>query len=308
MDFRQLRYFVKIAEAKNFTRAAEVLHVAQPALSNQILRLEEEIREKLFLRHSRGIELTEAGHRLLRHARQILDQIDVARDEVRGPASKPEGLIRIGMPRSVSEVLAVKLVQEAKKKYPAVTIQIVEHFSETLNALLRDRAIDLALTYGLATSDLTISDAMLEERLYLISHATSKIAKRREVEFNRAAQLPLILGSSTHVVRKLLTDAAARNRVTLNVIHEIDSPQTALSMVEGHLGHTIVPLPAAIRAVKSGSVVARRIVHPEIVRKLHIARSANQISTRTQLAIGDLLLELTQGHVKHRKKGSDAPI
>ncbi|MGB7885666.1 MAG: LysR family transcriptional regulator, partial [Xanthobacteraceae bacterium] len=136
MDFRQLKYFTMVAEAKSFTRAAELLRLAQPALSNQMLKLEEELQEQLFIRHSRGIELTGAGRRLLSHARTILHQVDVAMEDVRGARDEPEGLVRVGMPRSMGEILAVKLLQEAQRRAPAMSVRIVEHFSESLYVLL----------------------------------------------------------------------------------------------------------------------------------------------------------------------------
>ncbi len=194
MDFRQLKYFLRVAEAKSFTRASELLGVAQPALSNQMQKLEQELREQLFVRHSRGVELTEAGQRLMTHARNILQQVELAHEDVHGAGSQPEGLIRIGMPRSVSEVLAVKLIGESKNRFPMVSIRLVENFSETLSAQLLDGELDLALTYSLDHSSHLISTLVFRERLYLVSPLHSKMPKRREVDFIQAAQLPLILG------------------------------------------------------------------------------------------------------------------
>src|SRR5215469_10683899 len=122
MDFRQLKYFAVVAEAKSFTRAAELLRLAQPALSNQMQKLEEDLQEQLLIRHSRGIELTDAGRRLLGHARTILHQLDVAREDVHGAREEPEGLVRVGMSRSVAEMLAVELIREAACRAPGVSI------------------------------------------------------------------------------------------------------------------------------------------------------------------------------------------
>ena len=247
MDFRQLKYFTMVAEAKSFTRAAELLGLAQPALSNQMLKLEEELQEQLFIRHSRGIELTDAGRRLLSHARTILHQVDVAVEDVRGARDEPEGLVRVGMPRSMGEILAVKLLQEARRRAPAMSVRIVEHFSESLYALLLERELDIALTYSTENSVRVVAELISLQRLSLISPVNSDLPSTDQIALSSAMELPLILGSPPHVVRKLLTAAAMENGTLPNVVHEMDSLQTTLSMVEGGLGHTVLPATLAAK-------------------------------------------------------------
>jgi LysR family nitrogen assimilation transcriptional regulator len=294
MDFRQLKYFTMVAEAKSFTRAAELLRLAQPALSNQMLKLEEELQEQLFLRHSRGIELTDAGRRLLSHARTILHQVDVAVEDVRGARDEPEGLVRVGMPRSMGEILAVKLLQEARRRAPAMSVRIVEHFSESLYALLLERELDIALTYSTENSVRVVAELISLQRLSLISPVNSDLPSADQIALSSAMELPLILGSPPHVVRKLLTAAAMENGTLPNVVHEMDSLQTTLSMVEGDLGHTVLPATLAAKAAQEGLVEVRTIVSPEVTRKLHLVRPAQSTQTRAQLFIRNLLMELLQ--------------
>jgi LysR family transcriptional regulator, nitrogen assimilation regulatory protein len=292
MDLRQLKYFTMVVEAKSFTRAAELLRLAQPALSNQMQKLEEELQEQLFIRHSRGIELTDAGGRLLAHARTILHQVDVAREDVRGGRGEPEGLVRVGMPRSMGEILAVKLIQEARRRAPALSVRIVEHFSESLYALLLEREVDIALTYSTENSVRVISELISLQRLSLISPANSDLPPADRIALSSAVRLPLILGSPPHVVRKLLTAAAMESGTPPNVVHEMDSLQTTLSMVEGGLGHTVLPATLAAKGVQDGLVEVRTIVSPEVTRKLHLVRPAQSMPTRAQLFIRNLLMEL----------------
>lgn len=294
MDFRQLKYFTMVAEAKSFTRAAELLRLAQPALSNQMLKLEEELQEQLFIRHSRGIELTDAGRRLLSHARTILHQMDVAVEDVRGARDEPEGLVRVGMPRSMGEILAVKLLQEARRRAPAMSVRIVEHFSESLYALLLERELDIALTYSTENSVRVVAELISLQRLSLISPVNSDLPAEDQIALSSAMQLPLILGSPPHVVRKLLTSAAMESGTPPNVVHEMDSLQTTLSMVEGGLGHTVLPATLAAKAAQEGLVEVRTIVSPEVTRKLHLVRPAQNTPTRAQLLVRNLLMELLQ--------------
>ena len=106
MDTRKLTYFVAVSEQKNFTKAAEILRIAQPALGNQIRRLEEQLKVQLLVRHSRGVELTDAGLILLEHARDILERIELARAAVRDSTSTQSERIIIGMAPSISAMLA----------------------------------------------------------------------------------------------------------------------------------------------------------------------------------------------------------
>jgi LysR family nitrogen assimilation transcriptional regulator len=305
MDLRQLKYFTMVAEAKSFTRAAELLRLAQPALSNQMQKLEDELQEQLLIRHSRGIELTDAGRRLLEHARTILHQVDLAREEVRGARNEPEGLVRVGMPRSVSEILAVELILAVAAAAPAVSIRIVEHFSESLYALLLERELDIALTYSTESSVRVTTEVVLLQRLSLVSPASSGIAADGEIPFAEVVRLSLILGSPTHAVRKLLEATAMEKGAIPNVVHEIDSLQTTLNMVAGGFGHAILPATVVRGAAESRPVETRTIVAPELIRRLHMARPAHCTPTRAQLMVRNLLKELLQRHIQ--MSASDTP-
>ncbi len=291
MEFRQLRYFKTVAECRGFTRAAEVLRIAQPALSSQIQKLEDELQEQLLIRHSRGIELTDAGRRLLGHARTILHQIDLAREDMQDARDDPAGLIRVGMPRSVSDVLAVQLVREAGLRAPSVSIRIVEHFSETLYSQLLDRELDIALSYSTENSDRVTAESISTQKLILVSPIGAQPPASRII-FSDAVQLPLILRSPTHVITKMVSTAASEKGIEINVAHEIDSSETALNLVEAGIGHTILPEVLAMRHLRSGSIRTRTIVEPELERTLYLLRLAQNPPGKALLFVRELLLEL----------------
>ena len=108
MDFKQIEYFVQVAELGSFTRAASVLRVAQPALSRQVRSLEVELRQNLLLRNGRGVTLTEAGTRLLAHGRGILQQLQRARQDLEEQRGAASGLLSIGLPPSLSRSLTAR--------------------------------------------------------------------------------------------------------------------------------------------------------------------------------------------------------
>jgi DNA-binding transcriptional LysR family regulator len=202
--------------------------------------------------------------------------------------------VRVGMPRSMGEILAVKLLQEARRRAPAMSVRIVEHFSESLYALLLERELDIALTYSTENSVRVVAELISLQRLSLISPVNSDLPSTDQIALSSAMELPLILGSPPHVVRKLLTAAAMENGTLPNVVHEMDSLQTTLSMVEGGLGHTVLPATLAAKAAQEGLVEVRTIVSPEVTRKLHLVRPAQSAPTRAQLLVRNLLMELLQ--------------
>jgi DNA-binding transcriptional LysR family regulator len=142
MELRHLRYFVAIAEEQSFTRAAERLWVAQPGLSTQIRRLEEELGVKLFERHTRGVELTAAGEIFLERARAALAAADAARAVVSDLESGLVGTIRLGIATGPESDLVKPLLERFAAEHPNVEMTVVESFGGTLWRDLRDGRLD----------------------------------------------------------------------------------------------------------------------------------------------------------------------
>ena len=145
MDVRQLRYFVGVLEAKSLNKASGLLHVAQPALGAQIRNLERELGLKLLHRHPRGVEPTEAGERLARHARQLLLQIDRMRQEVSDYATTPSGRVLMCMARSLPREVSTSIAERCQTTLPDVKLRIVEGFRQRVS--VEGSMADLALTF-----------------------------------------------------------------------------------------------------------------------------------------------------------------
>lgn len=171
MDIRQLRYFAAIVEKGSFSRAAEFLRVAQPALSLHVRNMEADLGTSLLIRTPRGVEPTEAGAILLRHAHTILDQLAVARDEVRGHGNDPAGEVRLGLPGTIGEILAVPLITAVHRRYPRIRLRIAEAMSGFVLDWMREGRIDLGVLYNPAAEHRIITEALLEERLVFFGPA-----------------------------------------------------------------------------------------------------------------------------------------
>ena len=148
MDLKQLEYFVRVAELGSFTKAAQALDVAQPALSRQVRLLEVELRQNLLLRNGRGANPTEAGTLLLAHARGILHQVERAREELGRVRGALAGRVAIGLPPSLSRVLAVPLMRAFRQQLPQVSASISEGLSVNMQEWLTNGRLDIAVLYN----------------------------------------------------------------------------------------------------------------------------------------------------------------
>jgi LysR family transcriptional regulator, nitrogen assimilation regulatory protein len=230
MDLKQLAYFVRVAELGSFTRAAEVLRVAQPALSRQVRSLEVELRQPLFERTGRGVTLTPAGSSLLAHARGLLQQAERAREDLEALRGAPVGRLALGVPPSVGRVLTAPLVQAWRERLPQATLSMVEGLSTYLLDWLAQGRIDLAVVYNATPAASRVLQPVLAEPLYLVSQR-GRGAEGAPVALDELAQRPLVIPGRPNAIRMQLEAALAGQGLGLNVALEIDSVAAMLDLV-----------------------------------------------------------------------------
>lgn len=263
MDLKQLDYFVHVAELGSFTRAASVLRVAQPALSRQVRALEVELRQTVLERNGRGVTLTEAGQRLLGHARGILQQVQRARQDLEDQRGAASGLLSIGLPPSVGRTLTAPLVEAFRAHFPKAQVSMVEGLSTyTLEWLLQGR-IDCAVVYNATPSAAIDLLPVLEEALYLVS---ARGKRRRTAQLvGRPAALAevatheLVIPSRPHAMRMRLETALAEAGLKPRVGLEIESVPAILDLVQRHPLHAVLSLNALRGAERETAYSARPI-------------------------------------------------
>jgi LysR family nitrogen assimilation transcriptional regulator len=292
MDFRQLRYFLGVYEAKSITKAAERLNVAQPALGLQVRKLEEELGVDLFFRHSRGVTPTEAGQLLAEHARVLLRQFERVRQDLIDFGGQPHGRIAVGMTASTCLVIAAELVQRCRERYPQIGLTISEGLSERLMEWVGSDQIDLTLTYNPDVVKGLVCKPLVTEPLYFVLAADGGPAAGETIAFAEAARYQLLLPSRPHLLR-LQIDAVARSlELEPEILYEVDSVAAIKELVEHRLGATILPHGAVLPAVQSGRLSARRIEEPRIERLLHIAYSPQHPRSKAFVAVRKLIEEV----------------
>ncbi|TNM37504.1 LysR family transcriptional regulator [Nocardioides albidus] len=274
---RQLNHFVTVAEERHFGRAAERLHMAQPPLSQQIRRLEAQLGVDLFVRTTRRVDLTPAGHAYLERAREILASVDGAADEARRVAAGVVGHVRIGCVGSVTYSLLPALSRRLAEELPGVDFSFRGEMlaSEQVEAL-RAGSIDLALLRPPVDDGTIRVTPLRRDRLAIALPADHDLAGKDRIRLRDLAGTELIVHSADRrstmydVVRRLFDDADLVPRIR----HEVGETSTLITLVAGGLGVAVVPEP--VRALALEGVVHRPLVRPVTFIDLAAAHRADR--------------------------------
>ena len=297
MDFKQIEYFVRVAEMGSFTRAAKVLGVAQPALSRQVRLLEVEFRHNLLLRNGRGVTPTEAGKLLLEHGRGILHQVARAREELGRVSGSLAGRVALGLPPSVAKVLTVPLTREFKRRLPSAAVSISEGLTITMQEWLLSGRLDIALLYSPSPTPELETRPLLDEELFLISPQTtqSKPGKGllvKLVTLKELSELPLVIPSRPNALRVAVETQLASQGLRPRIALEIDGVNAILDLVADGAGYAILPRYALANA--AGASFILRSITPKLKTHLALATAANRASTETQKTMMALLEDMTR--------------
>ncbi len=288
MDVRQLRYFTEIVEAKSFTRAADRVRVAQPALGLQIRKLEEELGVSLLHRHSRGVEPTEAGIVLLGHANAILKQIEQAQRDVTDLSGPPRGAVVLGITPTASALLATRLIRTCQALYPGVSLNLFEGLSEVVMRRLSGNSLDMGFSYNPGAAKGIATEPLLTEDLFLVG-ASGADDPGDKISFREVCKRSLILPSRGFGLRDCVDVAAREGELALNIAFEIDSVATQRDLVESGLGFTILPYAVIRQSVEAGRLFASEITRPQITRTLHIAYAPSHSANKATNAVRDVI-------------------
>ncbi|GAA0586118.1 LysR substrate-binding domain-containing protein [Caenispirillum bisanense] len=295
MDLRQLRYFLAICDDGAFTRAAERLRVAQPALSAHVKALEEELGVELLLRTARGVVPTEQGARLAAHARRILAEVESLRDDIRGAGSVPSGPVAVGIPTSLGMVLTVPLALAVRRALPQVTLRIAEGLSGHTLEWLRAGQLDLAIVFDVDTPQRLALTPLAQEGLWVIGPKDDPLltaAGAAGLPFAEAAGLPLILTGAPHGLRREVERTARETGAPLNVILELDALEHIKALVEGGAGYAILSRRVAARELDQGRLAGAAIIAPTIDRTIQLAHPSDRPLSIAAGAVRGLLLDI----------------
>ncbi len=296
MELRQLRYFLGVCEAGSLLKASGRLHIAQPALGQQIAALEEELGVRLFARSTRGMALTPEGRVFLEHAKVVLTDADRAKEAVRRSATAPQGQVVLGLPTTVALAAAVPIVQACRARYPQIQLQVIEAYSGFLREWLQMGRLDLALLFGDEPDPDLLKRVLLEEPLALVA-PPGAAALPRTLRLRHLQNMELVLPGREHGLRRIIDAACAQQGIALNVVAEIDSLTSVKKAVAAGVGHTILSQSSVMEEVASGQLQAGTIHEASMRRRVVCATRITRPTTQASAAVIGLATDLIRGMV-----------
>jgi len=295
MDLRQLRYLVALAEEGNFTRAAASVHVAQPALSQQIRRLEEELGLALVERTTRRVTLTEAGGLLVVRARRILAELEAASSELEAVRGMYTGHVTLGAMHTMGPVDLSLAVAVFAERHPNVLFTVREQSSEEIAEMLRVDELDLAflsVTERVESHGLGLHRLVLEE-LVAVLPPGHRLARRRQLRIADLADEPFVSFRAGARLRELLMSAGREAAFEPRVTLESNESQRIRRLVSRGLGVAILPRSDAEGPGAEVAVVT--LTEPRLERDITLAWREGRRHAPAAAEFLDLARELFAG-------------
>jgi LysR family nitrogen assimilation transcriptional regulator len=301
MQFRQLRYFVKIVDAGSFSRAATVVHVAQPALSQQVAELEERLGVMLLQRSARGVRPTAAGEILYREASEILHQLDQLPSAISPSSREPKGTVSLGFAVSLAPKLVGGVLEECRTKLPKVTLRVSDGDSLSLEDRIASNSVDLAVLYEDEFATAMTRRPLFRQKMHLISRVPLP-DQENPISLQQIAEIPLVLPGVPNGRRALIDRTFAAAKLTPNIVLEADSLASEMWAVRTDVGCTILPV-GDMSHFGPHAFAKPILIEPPMYLICSIAYSAGFPLTNAGEAVREFLL----GFMERRLQQPDMP-
>ena len=298
MDVKQLKSLVTVVETGSVTRAAELLHLVQPAVTRQIRALEDELGVALFERTRRGMRPTAAGMSMADRARRALTELDRARAELTFTPGTVTGIVTVGLLESTAELLSEALVSAVLHDHPRIELRVVTAYSGHLQQWLDAGDLDLSLLYSLTSTPLLNVQPLVRERLWVVAPASAGLEPGRAVSVARTAAQPLVMPTPGHGLRTLIDRVIAQAQVDAEIAVQTNSMALQKQFVRDGHGWTILPGAGIAADIASGALSAAPLM-PEVWRSIvfgmpraghatpAVQTVARQLATQVRIAARD---------------------
>ncbi len=290
MDSRRLRYFVQIVDSGSITRAAAVTGVAQPALSQQLAVLENELKVKLLERSVSGVTPTRAGSILYARAQTILRQFDELRDAVHREVQPLSGAVSLGMSPTMVPRFAMPLIEKVCTQHPEMHLQIREEGSAVLNDLLVKGRIELCISPTRPDGDAIVGEEILCEQLILMYPASWDIPD--DASLADLAALPWVVPRQPNSIRTIVDAVFAASSLTPRVAVELDSLQNVMETVRRGLGVGAMVAGVIQDDLAAGKLKARKLGDAPPMRPMFLSHRRSPALTPAASFVYDILREI----------------
>lgn len=297
MDTRKLAYFVKIVDSGSITKAAAALHVAQPALSQQVSALETELKQRLLIRSKQGVEPTAAGHTLYRHAQTILRLVEQARIDVAASGAAPSGRVSIAIaPYSMASSLTPRIISEVGRRYPDIVLHLTEIYGGVLSEAIKNGRLDMALIYEPGPIRGVQFTTLIVEDLYLIVNSRRElpVAAVDTITLEEVAAVGLFLPEQIHTLRQVVQAGIDSRGLKLKLVGEVESVPSLTRLLRTDLGATILPKSAADALFHEEDFRVLRIVEPALQCRIALCTPDHEPLSEAASAVLLVLKEMLQ--------------
>jgi DNA-binding transcriptional LysR family regulator len=256
LDLRVLKYFDEIVSSGSYARAAERVHVTQPALSKAIRLLEEDLGVPLLERGRRGVGLrpTSEGEVVLRHARQLLEGRERMLSELKALRGLKGGELRLGLPSLGSAEIFAPVIARYRERYPLVDLHLLERGGEALERAVQAGQIELAATILPLLNDMEMA-FVRDDPLVVALPRTHSLAGRRRLVLAELASTPLVLFEGGFVLNRLIHEACTAAGFQPQVVARIGQPSFGLALVAAGAGAMLLPAVVAAHHAVEGVVM-----------------------------------------------------
>jgi LysR family transcriptional regulator, nitrogen assimilation regulatory protein len=283
MDERKLRYFQAVAEFGSYSRGAEFLRISQPAVSRQIRALEQELGLPLFIRHSHGVSLTDAGRILLERGQAISRQWDHVRDDLRRGQEGLSGTVTIAVPPAAGCFLIPELARRLATTHPNISLNIAAGFSGYIHEWLLHGRVDLACLHDPQPLPGFSVTPLVREEVFLVGKRGAVVPPHVYVRARDLARLPLILPS-----RRLLDGWLVGNAAGLDIRMEVDDHLIIRALIRDGLGFSLLTRGAFLAELASGELAAWPL-RPRAFWSLTLMEAPEDRRTPPVTALADLI-------------------
>ncbi|MFF2347824.1 LysR family transcriptional regulator [Pseudarthrobacter sp. NPDC058119] len=297
VEIRHLQSLLAVADTGSVTRAAELLHVVQPAVTRQIHNLESELGTSLFERSRTGMRPTDIGLQVIERARRALSELERAREEARSSGAALHGIVTVGLLASTAPLLAAPLVAAVANAHPGVRLRLVTGFGGHLSRWLEAGDVDIALTYNQPPAAALSVKPLLDEDLWAVGPVEAPSVGSAGFGLRDLLQRPLVMPSAPHGIRSLVESAAARLGLPLDIAVETNDAGVQKQLVQNGFGWTVLPGIMVADEAAGGTLNSAPIVDPGIPRRIILARPGNARSSSAVRMTAKLLEETVVGRI-----------
>ncbi|SAY48221.1 HTH-type transcriptional regulator GltC [Komagataeibacter rhaeticus] len=303
LDIRRLQAFVKIIDLGSISRAADLLNIAQPALSQQLATLESVFKQKLVIRSKSGVTPTTAGSELYRHAQTLTKQFDRAMVEISQGAGPLVGKVSVGLsPYSAGSTLSVELLRRVRARLPNITLHLTESFDDIYSELIMTGRLDMAVIHGAGPIKGVIFTPLMKEEFFLLAPHGLEFPQddAGAVQLVDIKDIALLLPPKHNFVRKSVDMAFLRKQLEPHIVAEIEALSTLQGAIEEGIGSTILPWSVASRIMVPGRSRIYPLRNPVIQEDVSLCIPEIIPETEASVAVRELLIELARAMATSR--------